>query len=72
MFSPDDCVEARGTSHDAPRDNVVLVLGLFMGRIGRERVVAVVPNGLSMKLPTDLLGVACTSYDADRVAAEQS
>src|SRR6185369_10594120 len=36
VLSPDDLVIKRGKAADAPRDNVLFELGLFMGGIGRE------------------------------------
>ena len=68
VLSPDDEVTTRGETVDVPRDNVILELGLFMGRLGRERVFAVKPQGANVKIPTDLLGITCPTYDAARVA----
>jgi len=33
VLRPDDRVESRGKEHDAPRDNVVFELGLFMALV---------------------------------------
>ncbi len=70
VLSPDDQVVTRDATADVPRDNVILELGLFMGRLGRERVFAVKPQGVNVKVPTDLLGITCPTYDADRVATD--
>lgn len=43
------------------RQNVVLELGYFAGRIGRNRVLALKRGQL--ELPSDFLGVAYTLYD---------
>lgn len=56
VFAPDDQVSSRGTDHMAPRDNVVLELGLFMGQLDRKRAIAItLPD--AVKIPSDLLGL---------------
>jgi predicted nucleotide-binding protein len=69
VLSPDDKVVVRGKEHDAPRDNVVFELGLFMGALGRERTFVVRPRGVTLKIPTDLMGVNDLAY-AQGVAAD--
>ncbi len=44
IFSPDDKVRSRKKEQSAPRDNTVFELGLFAGKIGRERSFFVVPR----------------------------
>jgi Predicted nucleotide-binding protein containing TIR-like domain len=71
VFSPDDIVFMRGQECTVRRDNVVFELGLFVGRLGRERNFVVVPRGQSdLKLPTDLLGLTTISYDETRPAPQ--
>lgn len=60
----DDQVTSRGVQSDAPRDNVVFELGLFMGALSRHRTFLVVPKGANVKIPTDLLGLNHILYDA--------
>ena len=38
-LTPDDQTESRGKVSMAPRDNVLFELGLFMGRLGRNRTL---------------------------------
>ena len=56
ILSKDDLVKSRGTKKNAPRDNVLFELGLFMGRIGRDRTYAICCDK-NVKIPSDLLGV---------------
>ena len=62
VVGPDDKVSSRGEDLDAPRDNVVFELGLFMGAVGRKRVFIVRPRGGELKIPTDLLGLNSITY----------
>jgi predicted nucleotide-binding protein len=64
VFGPDDKVTTRGAVLDAPRDNVVFELGLFMGGLGRKRTFIVKPRDLDVKIPTDLLGVIPIEYES--------
>jgi len=48
----DDATKSRGETKMAPRDNVVFELGLFMGRLGRDRTFLVFEK--DSKLPTDV------------------
>ncbi len=47
VLGPDDRVVSRGRESDAPRDNVVFELGLFMGALSRQRAFIVVPRGMA-------------------------
>lgn len=62
VFSPDDVVESRASRSTAPRDNVVLELGLFLGHLGRERTFIVRDRDTDIRFPTDLLGVTPLTY----------
>jgi CRP/FNR family transcriptional regulator, cyclic AMP receptor protein len=65
VATPDDTVSSRGRSGDAPRDNIVFELGLFMGALTRHRSFILRPRGVDLKVPTDLLGLTPAEYDSD-------
>lgn len=57
VLGPDDLVLSRGTTSNAPRDNVLFELGLFMGAIERSRTLFIIPADDDVKIPTDILGL---------------
>ncbi|TAY98661.1 TIR domain-containing protein [Rhizobium leguminosarum] len=65
IFSPDDKVKSRGKEKSAPRDNTVFELGLFAGKIGRDRSFFATPNGQHVKAPSDLAGITSVRYSTD-------
>lgn len=66
VITPDDLVTSRGQERQAPRDNVMFELGLFMGRLGPGRTFAVCSDSPNLKLPSDLAGVTMARFkDAD-------
>lgn len=75
VFLPEDYAEIRGERELTVRDNVLFELGLFLGKLGRQRVFFIAPVGkqvFKVHLPTDLSGLRPSMYDADasnRVAA---
>lgn len=66
IFSPDDLVKIRNISSPSVRDNVLFEFGLFIGRLGRERVYFLLPTSGELHLPTDLLGITPGRYASDR------
>jgi predicted nucleotide-binding protein len=62
IFGPDDELFSRNEVYEAPRDNVVFELGLFMGRLDRNRAFIVKDSRSDIKIPTDLLGVTPITY----------
>lgn len=70
VFAPDDQIMIRGQKQQTVRDNVIFELGMFMGRLGKERSFIIQPNGVDMRLPTDLLGVVTAKYDRQRAVDE--
>ncbi|HAP40373.1 MAG TPA: cyclic nucleotide-binding protein [Nitrospira sp.] len=72
ITSADDTVVSRGRESQAPRDNIIFELGLFMGALSRNRTFLVVPQGVDIKIPTDLLGISTLRYDPAATTHEQS
>jgi predicted nucleotide-binding protein len=58
----DDLTESRGKEWPSPRDNVIFELGLFMGRLGKERAILMEPRDEGVKLPSDLAGITTIPY----------
>jgi len=57
VLTPDDRTTSREAERLSPRDNVVFELGLFFGRLGRERCFLIQRRDLDLRLPSDLLGI---------------
>jgi hypothetical protein len=67
VFSPDDVLKMREDEIKAIRDNVIFELGLFVGRLGRQRNFMVRPNNASdMHIPTDLTGMSPLTFNPAR------
>ncbi|MBE0618640.1 MAG: nucleotide-binding protein, partial [Proteobacteria bacterium] len=68
LLSPDDVGRRRGDPPERlrprARQNVVLELGYFLGRIGRDRVVALYLDEGDFEMPSDYAGVLFVKYDA--------
>ncbi len=62
VLGPDDEVISRDEKSDAPRDNVIFELGLFMGALSHERTFMIIPREGDIKIPTDLLGLTSLKY----------
>ena len=68
VFSPDDVALIKGSQKKIIRDNVLFELGLFIGKLGRNRTFMVAPaSSPKMRIPTDLLGITLGSYDATQL-----
>lgn len=66
VFSPDDILIIREKESPSVRDNVLFEMGLFIGRLGRDRVFFILPDGADIHIPTDLLGITPGRYDPNR------
>ena len=64
VLSPDDLVSSRGDTQPAPRDNVLLELGMFIGALGRNRTFIVIDRSTNVKLPSDLAGITPATYES--------
>lgn len=73
VLTPDDMMVSRDETFQSPRDNILLELGMFIGRLGRERTFIVFNRDKDLKLPSDLAGVTMADYgdrqDGNLVAA---
>ncbi len=62
LLTPDDsCQYDKDITEKRPRQNVVLELGYFLGRLGRERVCALYKEGT--QIPSDYQGVLFVPLD---------
>jgi predicted nucleotide-binding protein with TIR-like domain len=62
VLTPDDRTSSRETERSSPRDNVVFEVGLFFGKLGRERCFLIQRHDFDLKLPSDLLGIEPAKY----------
>ncbi len=66
VFNADDLLKIRDKTSFSVRDNVLFELGLFIGKLGRERVFFILPQNEALHLPTDLLGITPGVYETNR------
>lgn len=59
----DDVLLKRSVQGFAPRDNVILEIGIFIGSMGRDRVYIVGPANSAVMLPSDLSGINIGKYN---------
>ena len=64
LLTADDLGRAKSEDVDGPRarQNVILELGYFLGRLGRERVMAILEDGV--EIPSDYMGVVYAPLDS--------
>ena len=64
VFGADDTLKMRDKRYLVARDNVVLELGLFAGRLGRERTFIVLQKtSEDLHLPSDLQGITPAKFN---------
>ncbi len=63
VLTPDDLIESRGVRQPSPRDNVLVELGMFIGRIGRDRTYIIYNRRDNLRLPSDLAGVTPATFE---------
>ncbi|WP_410513839.1 nucleotide-binding protein [Paenibacillus sp. BR2-3] len=73
VFAPDDVVSIRGKVFLTARDNTIFELGLFWGKLKRERVFFILPRTVpkeadgqqveGFRLPSDLIGLTLLYYE---------
>ena len=63
ILTADDLGRAKYSEKDSrrARQNVIFELGFFLGRLGRERVMAILEDGV--EIPSDYMGVVYTPLD---------
>ena len=71
VLRPDDLTLSRGSSDSTVRDNVIFELGMFIGRLGRDRTFMLAPHKSDLRLPSDLGGITTASYDTARAVGVQ-
>lgn len=68
LFSPDDMAYVDGskpeTARPRARQNVVLELGYFLGKLGRERVLVLFRQAPNFELPSDYSGVLFKPFES--------
>jgi predicted transcriptional regulator YheO len=62
VLSPDDELHYRENQYYAPRDNVIFESGVFMSKVGRERVFLLSAGEKNLKFPTDIAPIQRVSY----------
>lgn len=72
VLTPDDLVTSNGNTNPAPRDNVLLELGMFIGSLGQKRTFMVVDRMAKLKLPTDLAGITPATFQMPEGGTMQS
>lgn len=71
VLRADDLTTSRDVPAASVRDNVLFELGLFIGRLGRDRTFMLTPRKDRPRLPSDLFGITAAEYDGDRTRPDE-
>ncbi len=72
IASPEDITNVRGSSVKQPRDNVLVELGMAIGKLGRRRSMILIPRDETVQLPSDFKGLTPIAYqDGDAARLSQ-
>ncbi|MEL6579109.1 MAG: TIR domain-containing protein [Cyanobacteria bacterium J06621_12] len=63
LLTADDIVKSRDSEQSIPRDNILLELGLFIGRLSRSRTLMLCQRKTDLKFPSDLYGINTIQYE---------
>jgi hypothetical protein len=63
ILGEEDIAIMRGTKKMITRDNVIFEMGLFLGRLGKDRVFILYEHSHMPDLPSDLLGITFLDFD---------
>ncbi|WP_407500173.1 TIR domain-containing protein [Elizabethkingia anophelis] len=66
LLSADDVAHPKNSPNDTKkraRQNVILELGYFLGKLGREKVLSLYEENSDLEIPSDYMGVLFTPYD---------
>jgi len=66
IFHPDDELNFRNSELKSVRDNVIFELGLFAGVLGIKKCFVLVPKNITIKQPSDLMGILNAHYKYDK------
>lgn len=68
LLSPDDEGGLRGQNSLRPRarQNVILELGFFIGKLGRSKVMLFCPQTSDLEIPSDISGYCFIPYDKNK------
>lgn len=62
VLTADDSITTRGVEYRAARDNVLIEVGLFIGRLGRDRTFLVHCRQDNWKIPSELAGITFAAF----------